>query len=52
MLHAVPVTLDLRDTGVLGVVGRPADAGPLADWLLAQRRVWISFTTGQVFFER
>jgi hypothetical protein len=22
-----------------------------ADWLLAQRRVWISFTTGQVFFE-
>ncbi len=23
-----------------------------ADWLLAQRRVWISFTTGQVFFER
>jgi Aspartyl protease len=23
-----------------------------ADWLLAQRRVWVSFTTGQVFFER
>jgi hypothetical protein len=23
-----------------------------ADWLLAQQRVWISFTTGQVFFER
>jgi Aspartyl protease len=23
-----------------------------ADWLLAQRRVWISFTTGQVFSER
>lgn len=23
-----------------------------ADWLLAQRRVWISFTTGQVFFHR
>ncbi len=22
-----------------------------ADWLLAQRRVWISFTTGQVFFQ-
>lgn len=22
-----------------------------ADWLLAQRRVWISFATGQVFFE-
>lgn len=23
-----------------------------ADWLLAQRRVWISFATAQVFFER
>jgi Aspartyl protease len=23
-----------------------------AEWLLAQRRVWISFTTGQVFFQR
>ena len=36
VLRNVPVTVDLRTTGVLGVVGAPAAADRLARWLLVQ----------------
>ncbi len=36
MLREVPVTLNLRQTGVLGIVGQPAQAEPVANWLIAQ----------------
>jgi DNA segregation ATPase FtsK/SpoIIIE, S-DNA-T family len=36
VLHSVPVTVDLRTTGVLGVVGRRGEAERLTNWLLAQ----------------
>lgn len=35
-LHGVPVTVDLRATGVLGVVGPTAAASTLLRWLLVQ----------------
>ncbi len=35
-LRAVPVTVDLRETGVLGVVGDPVAAEGLARWIMVQ----------------
>jgi S-DNA-T family DNA segregation ATPase FtsK/SpoIIIE len=35
-LHGVPLTVDLRTAGVLGVTGPPAPAAQLARWLLVQ----------------
>ena len=35
-LHSVPVTVDLRATGVLGVVGRAGQTQQTTNWLLAQ----------------
>jgi S-DNA-T family DNA segregation ATPase FtsK/SpoIIIE len=35
-LHAVPVTVDLRATGVLGIVGAPGETEEVTNWLVAQ----------------
>jgi S-DNA-T family DNA segregation ATPase FtsK/SpoIIIE len=35
-LHATPVTVDLRATGVLGVVGAPGETEQVTNWLVAQ----------------
>jgi DNA segregation ATPase FtsK/SpoIIIE, S-DNA-T family len=36
VLHGVPVTLDLRETGVLGVIGAEEQTSALLRWLLVQ----------------
>lgn len=36
VLHGVPVTLDLRETGVLGVIGTQEQTSALLRWLLVQ----------------
>jgi hypothetical protein len=41
MLWVAPVRLTPIVDALLG-----------ADWLMAQRRVWLSFATSQVFFQR
>ncbi len=35
-LHGVPVTVDLRETGVLGVIGTGEPAKALLRWLIVQ----------------
>ncbi|GAB6902276.1 FtsK/SpoIIIE domain-containing protein [Kineosporia succinea] len=35
-VHGVPWTVDLRETGVLGLVGLPERTTPVANWLLTQ----------------
>jgi S-DNA-T family DNA segregation ATPase FtsK/SpoIIIE len=39
MLLGTPVTIDLREIGVLGIVGLPADTEPLLRWVLVQLAV-------------
>jgi DNA segregation ATPase FtsK/SpoIIIE, S-DNA-T family len=42
VVHEVPVTVSLREVGVLGVAGPPAEARRTARWLVAQAAVLTS----------